>query len=54
MRVTTDSGVGMERGAMLSWSFFDLKDTIGSGPQVQDAPELFFRVQFPMASKTRA
>lgn len=53
MCVTTDSGVGMQSGAMLSWSFFDLKKTIGSDPQVHDAPELLVHVQLLMASKTR-
>lgn len=27
---------------MLSWSFFDLQKTIGSGPQLQGTPEFFF------------
>lgn len=51
MCVTTDSGVGMQICAMLSWSFFDLQKTIGPGPQLLDIPGLFFRVQFLVASK---
>lgn len=51
MCVTTDSGVGMQICAMLSWSFFDLQKTIGPGLQFLDIRELFFRVQSLMASK---
>lgn len=34
----------MQICAMLSWSFFDLQKTIGSGPRLQDTPEFFFNM----------